>query len=394
MSKRRERGDGTISQRGENSWRLRYRIDGRRYSVTYRGTLSDARKKLRDLLHAADTKTHVAPDKMRLSEWLDRWLAVKQSRIGRRAYERYEGLLRNHLIPTLGNRLLQQLRADEIDALYLTLAPATAVFLHAVLKPCLAAAKRKRLIAANPMDEVERPHAGEADHGRVLDPAELAKLLDGFKGTSLFAIVAVAALTGARRGEILALKWIDFDADKRTLRIERALEKAAGRVTFKPPKTKRGYRTITIDPELVAILSAERQKYLRLVAGVPDGADADLSLIRLPKDALIFPALNTSGEIDFTQPCDPHTVTLGFLSRADRLGFSDLRFHDLRGSHETALLDAGVPIHVVAARCGHDPAVLLRSYAKRTRKADESAAEVIGGLARGILGPKLGPNQL
>jgi integrase len=61
-------------------------------------------------------------------------------------------------------------------------------------------------------------------------------------------------------------------------------------------------------------------------------------------------------------------------------------FHDLRGSHETALLDRCVPVHVVAARCGHDPAVLLRSYAKRTRKADTSAADVIGRLSKGVLG--------
>ena len=68
-----------------------------------------------------------------------------------------------------------------------------------------------------------------------------------------------------------------------------------------------------------------------------------------------------------------------------KLGFPELRFHDLRGSHETLLLDAGVPVHVVAARCGHDPAVLLRSYAKRTRKADTSAAAVIGALAKNVL---------
>jgi hypothetical protein len=51
----------------------------------------------------------------------------------------------------------------------------------------------------------------------------------------------------------------------------------------------------------------------------------------------------------------------------------------------TLLLDAGVPVHVVAARCGHDPAVLLRSYANRTRKADTSAAAVIGALSKGML---------
>jgi integrase len=57
----------------------------------------------------------------------------------------------------------------------------------------------------------------------------------------------------------------------------------------------------------------------------------------------------------------------------------------LRGTHETLMLDAGAPVHVVAARCGHDPAVLLRSYAKRTRKADTSAAAVWSAVSKGIL---------
>jgi integrase len=77
-------------------------------------------------------------------------------------------------------------------------------------------------------------------------------------------------------------------------------------------------------------------------------------------------------------------MPLGFVRHARKLGFKGLRFHDLRGSHETALLDAGVPVHTVAASCGHDPATLLRTYAKRTRKADTSAAAVIHNLSRGI----------
>jgi integrase len=73
---------------------------------------------------------------------------------------------------------------------------------------------------------------------------------------------------------------------------------------------------------------------------------------------------------------------------ARKIGFNCVRFHDLRGAHETMLLDNGVPVHVVTARCGHDPAVLLRSYAKRTRKADTSAAAAIGNLSRSIFGPR------
>jgi integrase len=166
----------------------------------------------------------------------------------------------------------------------------------------------------------------------------------------------------------------------------RALEetKAAG-LTFKAPKTKRGTRTIAIDDELVTLLTAEREKHLRIMAGVPDTTAVDLSLVKLPEGALVFPS-PAGPKFDFTRPRDPHAVTRGFKRHARRLGFKKLRFHDLRGSHETALLDAGVPIHVVAARCGHDPATLLRNYAKRTDRADKSAAAVIGSLSKGILG--------
>jgi integrase len=63
-----------------------------------------------------------------------------------------------------------------------------------------------------------------------------------------------------------------------------------------------------------------------------------------------------------------------------------IRFHDLRGIHETLLLDADVLVHVVAARCGHDPAILLWVYAKRTKKVDTSAAAIIGALSKSVLG--------
>jgi len=86
---------------------------------------------------------------------------------------------------------------------------------------------------------------------------------------------------------------------------------------------------------------------------------------------------------DFTHPRDARNLTKVFSRRAAKLGFSKLRFHDLRGTHETLLLDAGIPVHVVAARCGHDPAVLLRTYARRTKRADTSAAAVIGALSKG-----------
>jgi integrase len=283
---------------------------------------------------------------------------------------------------------LQQIQPSEIDDLYMKLeqklSPRTVHHLHTVLGACLKSAVWKGLIPSSPVDRVEAPSPGESDHGMVLDQEQLTALMQGFKGTALYPIVAVAAFTGARRNEIIALRWTDLSVENKTLTIARAVEetKAHGRGT-KEPKTARGSRTIAVDDSLVELLVAEREKHRRLVAGVLDGATVDLSLVRLPDGALMFPGGDGT---KLTKLRNERTVSQTFKARARRLGFLKVRFHDLRGSHETLLLDKGVPVHVVAARCGHDPAVLLRSYAKRTRKADTSAADIIGALSRGIIG--------
>jgi integrase len=399
MSKKRAYGGGGLDARGENSWRLRYRVGGKSFTKTVHGSKSDAQKALRELLHAGDTGAHIAPDKMTLARWIDHWIAIgapgnkRRREVGRRSIERYAELLRCHVVPTLGERPLQQLQSSEIDTLYVSLvekiSPRTAHHVHVVLGACLGAAMRTRKLVRNPMHELAKvPSPGEADHGMALEADQLRTLVKGFKGSALFPIVAVAAFTGARRNEILALRWDDLDTAAKTLRIERAIEETDEHgLRIKGPKTERGKRTITIDDDLIALLVADRERHLRIVAGVPDSATVDLSLVKLPVDALMFPNPPGPGEgFSFTKLRNPRNTTKEFVRKATALGFPGLRLHDLRGTHETLLLDAGVPVHVVAARCGHDPAVLLRSYAKRTKKADTSAAAVIGAMSKGILG--------
>jgi integrase len=400
---KRSHGDGAIDTRGENTHRLRYRVDGKRFTKTFHGTLTEARKELRALVRSGDTGEHVDPAKVTVATWIDRWIALNQRHdveadgssrrglVNRRTLERYEELLRCHVTPTLGNRPLQKLTGTEIDDLYVALekklSPRTVHHVHTVFGACLKSAVKKKLITSNPVADAEAPSAGESDHGMALDEGQLRTLLEGFRPSPLFPIVAVLAFTGARRGEVLALRWSDLDVEKKTLRIERAVEQTSKfELAIKGPKTERGKRTITIDDDLVALLCSEREKLQRLQAGVPDGVQVDLSLVKLPDEALMFPNPTAAhGDITLTNLRTPGNVTKEFLRRAALLGFPDLRLHDLRGTHETLLLDAGVPVHVVAARCGHDPAVLLRSYAKHSKKADTSAAAIIGALSKGVL---------
>ena len=143
----------------------------------------------------------------------------------------------------------------------------------------------------------------------------------------------------------MRLRWADVDLEKRTLLIEWALEqtKRYG-IRRKRPKTERGLRTIDHDHDhaTVAMLVAERERHQRIHAGIPDGAVVDLSLVRLPKGALIFPATPETGEFDLAVPRNPRNFSKEFARRAEVLGFGSTRFHDLRGCHTTALLDAGV----------------------------------------------------
>src|SRR5215472_5045372 len=232
MTSKRGHGDSGIDERGEGRWRLRWRVDGKRYTKSFRGTIGEARRELRRLIKSADDRQHVAPDKLTLAGWVDRWLALlrrgdqdtkRRGLVNARTLERYDELLRLHVIPTLGTRPLQRITATEIDALYAELekrlATRTVHHVHTVLGACLSTAVRKGLLVVSPVSRAEAPVPDETEVGEVLDQDQLAALLHGFHDLAIYPIVAAAAFTGARRNEILALRWSDFDPAHSTLTI-------------------------------------------------------------------------------------------------------------------------------------------------------------------------------
>lgn len=207
---------------------------------------------LRRLLGSVDDGEHIAPDKITLETWAGRWIGLlerrsvddgeeeggdvrpkgrQRGRISRRTRIRYTEVLRNYVVPVLGKRPLQKLQATEIDELYVALgkrlAPATVQYAHVVLGSCLTSAVNKGLMKNNPCERTEALPSDDEEHGTVSPEAELMKLMEGFKDSTLYEIACVACLTGMRRGEILALRWSDFDAAAKTLRVAQALEYTA-----------------------------------------------------------------------------------------------------------------------------------------------------------------------
>lgn len=389
---KRSHGTGSFKEdKKAGTTRIRYRVDGKRYSETFPGTKKEAEVRLRTLLSSADKGDHVAPDRQTVKGWIEHWLKIgapgrRKNAVTARTLERYSQLLHTHVVPMLGDRRLQKLTASQISERYASItgsiAPRTLLHVHVVFSAALSAAVRAGILSASPMGRLlNSPQAGEADHGIALDEAQLKKLVEGFRGSALFLIVAVAAYTGMRRNEILALRWSDFDILAKIVRVRRAIEQTKGNIRFKPPKTKRGIRDIVIDDGLADMLLAEREKFLKLKAGIVDGTAAvDLSLLKLPEDALIFPSF-AGARSDFSRPRDPRAVTGGFTKRAAKLGHPDLRFHDLRGSHGTQLLRRGISVDVVARRLGHDPYTLLKSYAKEIATDNDGIAKELAGMS-------------
>ncbi len=378
---RKLRKDANIDKHG-SGWRIRYTHEGRRYTVTVNGDKAGARAKWNEIKTQIDKGAHTAPSALTFAGWVPQFVAlVEAKRKNARTAEYYTHKLK-YALNAFGGQLLQKITPSDIDKLTGDLkgkvSEGTRRHVFVAAKACLSAAVRKGHIDSNPAARAEGVDVDEVDVGDTLPREKFADFLKGFQGNALESIVTVALHTGARRNEILAIRHSDIDYKAGVLRIARSVERTKKHGTrFKTPKSGKA-RELTIDVELLALFRREREALARFIAGVSADADVDLSLVKLPPDALVF--WSNRDVRDFAKPRNDADVSRNFREEATKLGYPRLRFHDLRGSHETALLDAGVPVHVVAARCGHSAAMLLKTYAERTQSADAKAADAMAAI--------------
>jgi integrase len=398
--KRGNYGSGSIEQRGPDRFRLTHYVGGKRHREWLNGSRADANRRLRELAAKADAGEHVPASRITLAAWAAEWLTLlargeasgmrRKGRVTPRTRERYKELLASYVLLTLGNTPIQKIRPTEIDHIYIELerklSSATVRHVHTALKACLATAVRKGVLASNPAGKADAPRKMDPEVGRALSVEEVTQLLAGFTGTIYHPIVATAVMTGARLGELLALRWSDVNFATNTITISRAIERTREFGTvIKEPKSWRGKRTIGIAPALTAILKAQHTQHLRLRAGVSEQAVVSLSAVWLPVEALVFPSGSVhGGRFDFARIRNARGLTKATRKKFRKLGFAGLRFHDLRVTHATALLDSGVPVHTVAQRLGNRPDILLRAYAKRASTADEHTNRALAALARSL----------
>lgn len=327
---------------------------------------------------AAQTRgTYVAPRKITVGEWLDQWMDGHEVTLKPSTAEYYRANIERYLKPRLGHERLQGLSPARLSVVFRDLyeagghngkplSPRTVEFARAVLRRALADAVVERLIEVNPVVGTKRPKVEKPKH-TTWTGEQLGRFLAQCEHR-LAPLFAVAAATGMRRGELLALRWADVDLDTGVISVDRAVVQIGQERRYSTPKNHER-RKVSIDPGTVSTLRALRRRQLeeRLQWGAA----------YVDSEDLVFTWENGA-------PLLPDYVTKEF-SRAQRgMDLPQLTLHSLRHTHATLLLREGVPVHVVAKRLGHrDPSVTLNVYADAIPDDDVRAVDVYSRVVHG-----------
>lgn len=389
---------GTDTETGTDKTflRRRGRATGRQPNMPFTSEAA-AIAELDDIRNEIRNHTYVSPRRTTLGGYLDEWLAGLQ--LEQSTHASYAKNIRLHIKPALGDKQIQSLTGAQISKMYRAmetsgrrdhragegLSPRTVRYCHTILKSALGDAVKQGIIATNPADHAKPPSARAAKAPEIHPWAadELSTFLAWCRRTNAPHTVAYHVLSycGMRRGECLELRWRDLDIDNARLSIRRSVgvvkEKGNGQRLVVGPTKSGKPRVIDLDADTVEILRKWRLER------------AKLSLELVADDALIFGRIE-GGHHHPERFSDRFTAKVSQCRRqlsaeATEVVPAAIHLHDLRHTHATLLLKAGVPVKVVSERLGHATVMItLETYAHvmpgmQSEAAARFAAIVSGG---------------
>ena len=366
----RAHGDGAIDERRPGLYRLRWRVDGKRYSKSFRGSIGDARRELRRLIKSADDGKHVAPDKITIAAYLREWLTADHA-LSPKTRERYQQLAERQIAPHLGAVVVQALRPDQIetwhrDLLATGLSARTVGHAHRLLHTGLERAVKYGVVARNVVHVVKPPRVDAAEV-EILSQDQIAAVRTALADHWLLPIVELALGTGMRRGELCALTWGAVDLQKGVVQVRASLEETGAGLRVKEPKTKHARRIVAL-AKITAMALREHyrsQVELRLALGLGRPAATDY----------VFPK---PSDATFNQPWPPDQLSRDWARIVARRKLPRVSFHALRHSHASALIAAGVDILTISRRLGHGrPSVTLDVYGHLIERNEDKATAAL-----------------
>jgi len=356
-------------------------LDGRRRQQWHGGffTRREAEVARARLITDVHAHRYVARTRLTLEEWVRQtWIPMIGTRVKPTTVHGYRQMMEDYILPALGARPLQKLTTLEIDSLYAQmirgeasrhpLSLNTVTNVHRALHKALADAVDAGLAVDNAASRAKAPRPARIQSPRVSawTPAEVAAFLDAIASDRLSAVWRLAAMTGMRRGEILGLRWQDVDFDRRQLSVRRALVEVNYRVVESTPKGREA-RTVDLDWSTVDALAHHRLTQREEAREWGDAYEATDLVVAWQNGSHIH----------------PQTFTRMFQTLIKSVGLRRIRLHDLRRTHATTAILAGVPITTVSERLGHQsPTFTLRQYAHALPGMQAPAAAVVAHVIR------------
>ncbi len=344
------------------------------YYETFHENITEARKRLRQVLTELDKGILVKPTKETLANYLNNWLKdYAKPNCAPRTFESYDMIVKLHLIPALGSIPLLSLQPQHIQKYYAKaldsgrrdmrggLSALAVRKHHRVLFEALRYGVKHDIIARNVAEAVDPPRA-QAKEMQIWNAHEIERFLEKAKSTPYYALFHLNLFSGLRRSEILGLKWADMDFMFGQLSVNRTLHQLKdGRYIFRPPKTAKSKRKVSLTPLSLEVMQEyyEEQKKLCDTLGIP-----------FSDERLVF------CHVEDGKPLRPNTITRAWVSIGEKAGLKHIRLHDCRHTHASLLLKQGVHPKIVSERLGHSSVqITLDTYSHVTPGLQAAAAK-------------------
>jgi len=255
--------------------------------------------------------------------------------------------------------------------------PRTVQLIHAVIHRALKQALNWGLVGRNVADAVRKPKVVKREL-HTLTAAQVQQLFIAAQGDRLEALYHLAVVTGLRQGELLGLRWSDLDWETSQLSIQRQLQRITGQgLVFAELKSAASSRVVALGPATLD----ELRRHLSKVREMAVLAGDDWR-----QNDLMFPS--TLGT-----PIEPSDLYRRFQALLKRAGLPRVRFHDLRHTSATLMLQQGVHPKIVQERLGHSSISLtLDTYSHVVPHLQSEAAQLIEDLVTPIAAQLPSPN--
>lgn len=374
MGKRGD-GEGSIHRREDGRWVARLSLgndaDGKRIRKTVYGkTRAEAAEKLAAMIQQFKRSGKAIANKDSLGAYLDSWLSddVKLNKAPK-TYEEYEAAVRLYIKPYVGHVKLVKLNGAALQRWQGKLSrdghsDNTRLKAIRVLRNALNKAVKLLLIPSNPMAAVSKPKVHRKEVC-PLEPEQCHALFEACKAHRLGDMIILAAMTGLRKGELLALDWSAVNLKEGVLVVRQSLEETNGKRRLKVPKTAAGRRVVTLGKVAVEALERRRDK------AAHEGLRTD--------KGIVFP--NLGGGFMFATNYRRNV----WVKIRETAGLPEsFVFHDLRHTQASLMLAAGVDLKVIQKRLGHrDFATTANLYSHLLQGAQAEAAEKLDAMLDG-----------